>query len=60
MKKEKYVRICPKCGSVDVKIPPAGLDLKMTKQNYCADCGFIGLFPEIKVSEISNFRKRLK
>ena len=58
--KEKYLKICPKCGSVNVKIPPAGMDVKMTIRDYCEDCGNRGNFPEVKKSEIENFRKKLR
>jgi len=57
---EEYVKICPKCGSTNIKIPPAGLDIKMTVKDYCEDCKNMGNFPEIKKSEIKKFRKNLK
>lgn len=60
MKKEKYVKICPQCGSTNIKIPPAGMDLKMTKRDYCIDCKNWGIFPEIKESETEKFKKSLK
>ena len=59
MAKEKYVKICLQCGSTDIKIPPAGMDIRMTKQDYCMDCSNMGVFPEIKESQIEKFRKRL-
>jgi predicted protein tyrosine phosphatase len=52
---QEYYKICPKCRSRNIKIPPAGLDMKMTKQDYCADCGNIGNFPEMQ----DKFRKLL-
>lgn len=58
--KEKYLKICPKCGSINIKIPPAGMDIKMTVKDYCEDCQNIGNFPEVKESEIENFRKKLR
>ncbi len=60
MKKENYVKICPQCGSTNTKIPPAGMDVKMTKQDYCVDCGNWGMFPEVKESKIEEFSKRFK
>ena len=54
------VKICPKCGSTDIKIPPAGLDIRMTIPDYCQKCGLRGIFPEIDVENIKDFRKRLK
>ncbi|MBR9691529.1 hypothetical protein GOV06_01980 [Candidatus Woesearchaeota archaeon] len=58
--KEKYVKICPQCGSTNIKIPPAGMDIKMTQQDYCTDCGFWGMFPEVKESKIKEFKKQIK
>jgi hypothetical protein len=60
MKSKKYTKVCPKCGSVNVTIPPAGLDIKMTAPDYCKDCEFIGLFPEVEESGIKEFRTQLK
>ena len=57
---EKFVKICPNCGSVDITIPPAGLDLRMSLPDYCSDCSNIGIFPEIKISEIKSFKDNLK
>ena len=41
-------------------MPPAGLDVKMTLQDYCEDCKFWGNFPKVKESEVKEFRKELK
>ena len=60
MNPEKYHKICPQCGSTNVKIPPAGMDIRMTFQDYCEDCGARGMFPEIEESKIEEFRKKLK
>lgn len=57
--KEKYVKICPNCGSTETSIPPAGLDVKMTIRDYCRDCRKFGNFPEVEVSKIPEFRKKL-
>jgi ribosomal protein S27AE len=58
--KERYVKICPQCGSTNIKIPPAGMDLKMTKRDYCSECGNFGIFPEILESEKERFSKKIK
>jgi len=60
MKKEKYVKICPWCGSTNIKIPPAGMDIRMTLKDYCADCKTWGNFLEIKESKIEEFRQKIK
>jgi len=53
----KYLKICPQCGSTNIKIPPAGMDLKMAKRDYCTDCGNWGMFPEVKESELKGEHK---
>ncbi len=61
-KKPKYVRICPKCGSLDVEI------LNITKQYTfafglptaykCRSCGFSSyIFPEIDSNKIQDIDK---
>lgn len=55
-----HKKICPKCGSTKVKIPPSGSDLLLTIRDYCQNCKNSGLFPEIKEEEVENFRKKLK
>ena len=56
---EKYIKICPFCGSTETSIPPAGLDVKMTIRDYCRDCRKFGTFPEVAISKIAEFRKKL-
>lgn len=54
------MKICPKCGSTKTKIPPAGLDIKMTIQDYCADCRYRGTFPEIEEKDLKKLQKKIK
>lgn len=54
------IKICPQCGSTNIKIPPAGLDIKMTIKDYCVDCGNRGIFPSIEKDDIKKFQKKLK
>lgn len=60
MKKERFLKICPQCGSTRIKMPPAGQDMKMTKQDYCQDCEFWGMFPEVEESIVEEFKKEVK
>ena len=60
MKEEKYVKICPKCGSTDITIPPAAMDIRMTFPDYCRNCKNRGIFPEVKEHEIEGFKKNIK
>jgi len=57
--KKRYVKICPNCGSTNIKMPPAGLDVKMTIRDYCQDCKKFGLFPEVEESKAEDFKKKL-
>ncbi len=62
MKKERYVKICPKCGSTDI-ITSTGRYFIGGAEVYrdnCKDCGYEGVIPEIKKSEIEKFKKELK
>lgn len=56
----KYIKICPQCGSINTKLPNAGLDLHVTIRDKCMDCGFIGNFPEIETEKIESFQKKVK
>jgi hypothetical protein len=60
IKNKKYIKICPQCGSIKIKIPPSGFDIKMTMKDYCEDCKNRGMFPEVELSEIEEFRKKLQ
>tara|TARA_Y100000310_G_C20689135_1_gene821044 strand:- start:3135 stop:3524 length:390 start_codon:yes stop_codon:yes gene_type:complete len=62
MKKEKYVKICSKCGSRNIEAISfyKGGRLRF----FCKDCMYgyskPGIIPEVKSSEISKFRKEIK
>ena len=60
----KTIRICPKCGSIDLeKDDKKGLTyLGGISPNYkCNSCKFSSpLFPEIDIENIKKFRKNLK
>lgn len=61
---EKYIKICPKCGSIDIKEEldnPAKVRLGAPLDCICRSCGFKAkIFPEVKEDEIEDFRKKLK
>ncbi|KYK26835.1 hypothetical protein AYK26_04585 [Euryarchaeota archaeon SM23-78] len=57
---KKYIKVCPQCGSTITKIPPAGLDIKMTQPDYCNECNNRGIFPEVEEERVEEFRKELK
>jgi transposase-like protein len=61
---DKYVKICPKCGSTNVKADlsqqsfGAGAEFSQYK---CADCGYFSMiFPEAEKSKVKEFKKDIK
>lgn len=56
----RFIKICPNCGSTRIKMPPAGMDCKLSFRDYCLDCEQIGNFPEIEENKIKEFQKKLK
>lgn len=55
-----HVKICPNCGSTDIKILNAGLDIKMTIKDQCNECGDMGNFPEVEETQVDEFKKIIK
>ncbi len=60
MKKPEYTKICPKCGSIDLPIRISFVEILAPTPEKCKKCGYTGLFPEIEISEIEKFRKKLR
>ncbi|MEA3378167.1 MAG: hypothetical protein U9Q69_00860 [Nanoarchaeota archaeon] len=60
MKKERFVKICPKCGSTNITIPPGGTDIHLAPPDYCQECENRGIFPEVKKTQVEKFKKLLK
>ena len=60
MKKEQFIKICPKCGSMDLPIRADFFQMLMPTPEKCGKCSYSGLFPEIEINEIETFRKNLK
>ena len=56
----KKIKICPKCGSIDITIPPSGMDFRMSMPDYCKKCRNRGIFPEVDIKKIKEFRKNIK
>jgi hypothetical protein len=54
------IKICPMCGSIDIGIPPAGLDLRLTFPDFCRECCNRGNFPEIEPDLVEDFRGALE
>lgn len=58
-----FVKICPKCGSVDVGVDfsnPVVWDYGTNAKYRCNKCGNLSpIFPEIALNEVESFRKEL-
>ncbi len=53
------VKICPKCGSTDIGIPPVGLEIEGSIRDFCRKCLALGNFPLVEKGEIAKFRKKV-
>ena len=58
--KNQYIKTCPKCGRIDLPVRTGFVEMIMPTPEKCRKCGYSGLFPEIDINEIENFRKNLK
>lgn len=59
MSKEKFIRVCPFCGSIDVsheQNPSYIIQATALGGFQCNDCGHHGLFPEVPTSEIPGLK----
>jgi hypothetical protein len=59
-KNEDSTKICPICGSIDLPVRSNFAEMLMPTPEKCVKCGYSGLFPEIEVAQIGEFRKNLK
>ncbi len=60
MMKKRYTKICPKCGSIDLPITNNFAEMLAPTPEKCIKCGYSGLFPEIEINEIEEFRNEIK
>lgn len=60
MKKE-YVQVCPECGSENITITDyPNISAPMSLGAMCKNCGHKGIFVEVEMSKLKNFRKKIK
>jgi len=59
-KKAEYTKICPKCGSIDIPIRTDFIQILAPTPEKCKKCNYTGLFPEIGINEIEEFKKAIK
>ncbi len=55
----QYTKICPNCGTIP-QIRTDFIQILAPTPEKCKKCSYSGLFPEIDINEIENFRKKLK
>lgn len=60
MGKNQYTKICPSCGSIDLPVRTGFVELLAPTPEKCRKCGYTGLFPEIEINEIEEFRKKIE
>ncbi len=62
MKKEEYVKICPKCGSADVSVDfsnPAVWSYGAPSKHKCKACGHVAaVFPEVAKSKTKSYKPK--
>ena len=58
--RKNYTKICPKCGNIDFPAQFGFAQMLAPSPEACKKCNYSGLFPEIEINEIGNFRKELK
>ena len=62
--KEKYAKICPKCGSINIKTDfsnPVVWAYGTSPKYKCKECGYLSfLFPEVIPEKIGFFRNKIK
>ena len=58
--KAQYTKICPKCGNIDLPIRTQFVEILAPTPEKCRKCNYTGLFPEIDINEIEEFRKSIK
>jgi len=63
-KRRKFVKICPKCGSIKIKTDftnPAVWAYGTAPKYKCNSCGYLGnLFPEVSEEQLMWYKKELK
>ena len=70
MEKEKFIKVCPNCGSTNVGLPNLKSFIYRMGSIFqpvvssglsrCNGCNYHGIFVEVEKGKIGEFRKRLK
>lgn len=54
------IKVCPKCGSTNLAIPPAKIAMGKKQRDICRDCNNMGHFPEKVVTEVASFQRKMR
>lgn len=63
---KEYIKICPLCGSINIAnanytdASKARIITHVGITDWCKDCSYQGMFPEVEEHYIEKFRKKLK
>ena len=58
-RKERWVRVCPKCGSNDTTVRGMVAGRAFSNVNFCKSCGFQSpLFPEVTAEEAKKIKSK--
>lgn len=58
-KEEEFIKVCPKCRSLDLKSDLTMAFLGETSTLTCNGCGYTNtFFPEVEVGKIKDFMKK--
>ena len=59
--KEKYVKVCPKCNSLNLKVDSTLIFLGAPSNYICKECGYTdSFFPEVEITKVKEFIARQK
>ena len=57
-----HVKVCPKCGSIDISYQTGAFG-KLGERTFfdrCNECNYVGMVPEVEKSKVKEFRQRIK
>lgn len=55
-----HTAVCPNCGSTDIGHDRSDVvSVLLGESGQCQDCGYTGIFPEVAVDDLSDYRDAL-
>ena len=58
MDKKQFTKICPKCGNIYFPVRNF-INILAPLPEKCKKCDYKGLFPEIEIDKIEEFKKKI-